>query len=118
MPGVFGPKMMPASMKNGIVGSPMRRPSRARTPGGEERAAERDELVTHVTPTTWRTNARQVLLSADDDESIAGPQHLGRFGRDDRLGVAQDRGDGHLRAAPDLELGDRLRPPPVSLARA
>ena len=48
----------------------------------------------------------EVLLPPDDDEAIAGPEHLCRFGRDDRVGPAQDRGHGHLRAAPDLQVGD------------
>ena len=45
-------------------------------PGREERAAERDELVTHGQPTTWRTKRAEVLLAADDDEAVAGAEHL------------------------------------------
>jgi hypothetical protein len=49
----------------------------------------------------------EVLLAADDDEAVSGEEDLGRFGSDDRFRPAQDRGDGHLRTAPDLQVGDR-----------
>ena len=75
MPGVFGPKMTPASMKNGIVGSPTVRPSRARTPA----ARNAPPRATSWSPTSAHHvvhERAQVLLAADHDEPIAGAQHF------------------------------------------
>ena len=47
MPGVCGPKTIPATMKNGIVGRPRRRPSASEQPGEQERRSENGELVVH-----------------------------------------------------------------------
>ena len=38
IPGVCGPKTIPATMKKGIVGSPMRRPKRANSPASSSAA--------------------------------------------------------------------------------
>src|ERR671910_138826 len=106
MPGVAGPNTMPASMKNGIVGSPIFRPNRASRPA----ARNAPPTATSVSPTgrpDHVTGERgQVLGPATDPEPVSGPQHLGGHGRDDRASVAGHGHDRHARAAPDLELGD------------
>ncbi len=51
--------------------------------------------------------ATEVFLTSHDDETIAGPQPLVGFGRQDGLVVAQDGHHGHAGTATDLELGDR-----------
>ena len=85
MPGVFGPKMIAGDHEERDRRQADAPAEPGEEPGGEERAAERDE----VSPTRQlrRRGARkpQVLLAADDDEAIAGLEHLGRLGRDDRL---------------------------------
>ena len=108
-PGVFGPKMTPAAMKNGIVGRPMRRPS-----AGEQPAARNaPPTATSVSPmvsrrTTWRRNAaRSSRRPITTSRSPAGARSVGS-GATIGTSSRQDGGDGHLRLTADLEFRDRL----------
>src|SRR4029453_9201743 len=105
-PGVPGPNRMPATMKNGMVGSPMRRPRRASSPA----ARKAPPTATSVSPTGRSDNVLgeggEVLTTPDHHQAIAGAQPLGGLGGDDRAGVACHGRHGHPRAAADLQLGD------------
>ena len=92
-------------MKNGIVGRPMRRPTRARSPAARNAPPSATSAFSIRSPTTGEERD-EVLGTADDDEAIAGLGALCRIGRDDRRVAPQDRGDRHARAAADLEVGD------------
>src|SRR5262245_14058689 len=98
---------MPASMKSGMVGSPIRRPNRATSPAARNAPPSATSSLPIAGTDDVAEELAEVLLSSHDDEAIVGPECLARLGGEDGLVVAEDGRDRHPGAASDLEVGDR-----------
>ena len=106
IPGVFGPKTMPASMKRGMVGRPRRRPRRPTTAAAMNAPPSATRVWPMAQLMNWSRNPARSSGRPITTSWSPTAHHLVGLGGHDRLVAPHDGGHGHPTGLAHPGLGD------------